>query len=869
VANLKIISQLSYRLNYSMMMALVITLSCLTSANNKALGQTHFLAQTPDNIQQADALSQQASSYFSNHQIEAAIQNWQQALSLYREAGDSSGERTTLSRLSSAYSLIEEHTQALDYQQQYLSLVARRDLAAEAAILGNIGFSYYSLGSYRQSVEFSQRSLAAAKAVENRAIAANALANLGIAYSALGNYIEAIAHHEQSLMIKRELEDRRGESQILSNLGNVFRIIGQYEQATKSQLSGLEIARDLADRQREGISLGNLGATYAEQGEYNTAIAYYEQALEIAREVADRRAEAYALANLASAYHASQNDYDKAIALYQESLSAAQASSDRWIEAEAFASLGFLQAARQNFEAAMDNYQAGLDIFQKNESDESAATTLNNRAHTLLEWSKTLSETSAATKLQSAENDLKAALVILDRLRDNLSQDADRISIFDTQANSYNLMQQVLVAQGKTEQALVTSEESRARAFTSLLAERQQLTSENVSLTQIKNIAKAQNATLIEYSLVPEDEFVHQGKQQGTTAELYIWVVQPDGTVHFRRSPINTQTHRLEELVKTSRTAIGVRSRGFEFADAEPVDSNQNLKTLHQLLIAPIQDLLPTDPEKQVIIIPQGDLFLVPFPALIDSAGDYLIQHHTLLTAPSIEVLALTQQQRARLNLDQPLTPADLLIVGNPLMPEVWDARSGQMRSLSPLEGASQEAIAIANLFNTSALTAAAATEQTIKQRIGTARLVHFATHGLLEYGNPQDSGVSDVPGAIALTPSPGEDGLLTSAEILETLDLQAELVVLSACDTGLGDITGDGVIGLSRALITAGTPSVLVSLWSVPDAPTAELMTTFYQQLQQNQDKAQALRQAMLETMKIHPDPKDWAAFTLIGTAN
>ncbi|MFN9818576.1 MAG: CHAT domain-containing protein, partial [Pseudanabaena sp.] len=92
------------------------------------------------------------------------------------------------------------------------------------------------------------------------------------------------------------------------------------------------------------------------------------------------------------------------------------------------------------------------------------------------------------------------------------------------------------------------------------------------------------------------------------------------------------------------------------------------------------------------------------------------------------------------------------------------------------------------------------------------------------------------------------------------------ELVVLSACNTGRGKITGDGVIGLSRSLISAGVPSIIVSLWSVPDAPTAELMSDFYTLLEQNPDKAQALRQAMLKTMKTHPDPRDWAAFTLIG---
>ncbi|MGB3203854.1 MAG: CHAT domain-containing protein [Crinalium sp.] len=91
---------------------------------------------------------------------------------------------------------------------------------------------------------------------------------------------------------------------------------------------------------------------------------------------------------------------------------------------------------------------------------------------------------------------------------------------------------------------------------------------------------------------------------------------------------------------------------------------------------------------------------------------------------------------------------------------------------------------------------------------------------------------------------------------------------VLEACDTAVGKITGDGVIGLSRSLITAGVPSVIVSLWSIPDAPTAELMTEFYQNLQKNPDKANALREAMLTTMKKHPKPVNWAAFTLIGEA-
>lgn len=184
---------------------------------------------------------------------------------------------------------------------------------------------------------------------------------------------------------------------------------------------------------------------------------------------------------------------------------------------------------------------------------------------------------------------------------------------------------------------------------------------------------------------------------------------------------------------------------------------------------------------------------------------------------------------------------------------------------LPDLPGAEQEAEDIARFLNTSALTSDRATESVIKRRLEQADLIHLATHGLLEYGNPEETGSQDTPGAVALASGLGEDGLLTTKEILQ-LDLQASLVVLSACDTGRGRITGDGVIGLSRAFVAAGAPSLVVSLWAVPDAPTAKLMTEFYRQLSLGQTKAQALRQAMLITMETHQHPIAWSAFTLIG---
>ncbi len=248
-------------------------------------------------------------------------------------------------------------------------------------------------------------------------------------------------------------------------------------------------------------------------------------------------------------------------------------------------------------------------------------------------------------------------------------------------------------------------------------------------------------------------------------------------------------------------------------------------------------------------------------------------------------MLYLTRTLRERRNKDRGENvsikrfQSSALIVGNPApIPTLPQLK------LKLLPEAEKEAKAIAQLLQTPAMIGGQATKTNILKQLPKARLIHLATHGLLEYGSQNGTSYGEdlgIPGALALTPnthfpssplSKGGDerdnGLLTADKIIN-LSLNAELVVLSTCSTGEGRISGDGVIELSRSFISAGTESVLVSLWSVPDAPTAELMTEFYRQLQQNNHKAQSLRDAMLKLVKQYPDtPKNWAAFTLIGEA-
>jgi CHAT domain-containing protein len=241
----------------------------------------------------------------------------------------------------------------------------------------------------------------------------------------------------------------------------------------------------------------------------------------------------------------------------------------------------------------------------------------------------------------------------------------------------------------------------------------------------------------------------------------------------------------------------------------------------------------------------------------MNANGKYLIEQHTIQTAPSIQVLSLTHQTQRERRANRN-TNLNALVVGNPIMPKL---ESG---TLSSLPGAEQEARAVAALLKTAPLIGRDATKTEVTKRLSQARIVHLATHGLLDRVN------GDFPGAIALAPSkPNQinDGLLTTNEIFD-LKLNAELVVLSACDTAQGDITGDGVVGLSRSFIAAGVPSVMVSLWKVGDESTEFLMRSFYQNVQKGSDRASALRNAMLTSLQ-HPQyqhPYDWAAFTLIG---
>src|SRR6478672_860376 len=802
-------------LKFFAFLTLLTTVSTSLSLNPWASSSaTQIFAQTSDSRKaEADRLKQQGIQQYRNSQFEAALQSWQQALIIYREIKDRIGEGRVLGNLGVTYKSLGDYAKAIEYQQQ--SLVIKREIKdreGEGASLGNLGIAYQYLGNYPKAIEYQQQSLAISREMKDRLGEGQSLGNLGIAYASLGDYAKAIEYQQQRLVITREIKDRLGEGQSLGNLGIAYYHLGDYAKTIEYHQQSLAIKRKIKDRLGEGQSLLNLGNAYDSLGDYPKAIEYYQQSLAIAQEIKDRRGEGQSLLNLGGTYQ-SLGDYAKAIEYHQQSLAIAREIGDRNAEGQSLNNLGYAFFKTGNLTQRSEERRVGKETWE------------SQRA------------------------------ILGDK-------DAYKVSIFEEQARTYRALQQVLIQQNQPNAALEVAERGRARAFVELLA-RRNTTVEHLNLTSLQptipvlqQIAKQHSATLVEYSIITED-FKIKGKEETHESELYIWTIQPNGEIAFRQVDLKPlwqqQNTTLAKLVTMSRDSFGVRGQRLTFvAKVNRSNPKQQLQQLHQLLIAPIANLLPKDPNQRVIFIPQQSLFLVPFAALQDTDGKYLIEQHTILTSPAIQVLDLTRQQRQR------VSGKDVLIVGNPTMPKIGNPPE----QLPSLPGSEDEANAIAKLFNTEAITGQKATKSAFKQLIPKAKIIHLATHGLLD-----DFKNFGVPGAIALAPSADDDGLLTSGEIID-LKLNAELVVLSACNTGRGDIKGDGVIGLSRSLITAGTPSVLVSLWSVPDSPTASLMTEFYNQIQQKSDKAQALRQAMLATKQAYPNPKDWAAFTLIGEA-
>ena len=350
-----------------------------------------------------------------------------------------------------------------------------------------------------------------------------------------------------------------------------------------------------------------------------------------------------------------------------------------------------------------------------------------------------------ASLYPKAEQTLMEAIAIWEKLRAGLEdKESYRVSLFETQNLTYYTLQQVRVAMQKYPEALEAAEQGRARAFLALLSSKfssTQVTNyaePNVTAQQLQQIARNQNITIVSYSLISETPSM-ANQPLGHSSKLYVWVISPMGGINFRELDLDNWEDNNGKLLQQAIAHLqevlsnnsGLRTRQ-ENSDNEFIDAPElhpiptELKQLYELLILPIEELLPTDPKAKVVFIPHQALFLVPFAALREQSGKYLIEKHTIAYSPSIQVLAYTEKLR-----DRPQGTGALL-VGNPT------------NNLRNLPNAEIEVNAIAQFFKTKAIIIGKdATKAAILTKISDARIIHLATHGDFNDTNGLESFVS------------------------------------------------------------------------------------------------------------------------------
>jgi CHAT domain-containing protein/tetratricopeptide (TPR) repeat protein len=876
--------------------------------------------ETRNRYGEGSTLSNLGLAYAELSRYEKAIERYEQALQIALEVKDRALEGRALNGLGLAANSLSRYEKAIEYYEQ--ALVTSREVKSrvnEAALLHNLGDVYYDLGRYEKAIEYFEQAVAIFRELKDRNAEVHALGSLGKAYHALGRYEKAIEYYEQALRISREVKNRSREGIVLSVLGGVYYALGRYEKAIEYLDQSLVISREVKHRSTEGNTLDSLGRAYYALGRFEKGIEYYEQALAISREVKNREAEGSTLHSLAEAER-NRGNLNRARILIEDRLRIAESVRLDLVSPESRTSLlASVQSAYQFYTALlMRQHQAeptkGLDALAVEVSERQRARSLldqltearvdvrdrvdaalierervlvrqlNDKAQRLMEAGKP--EQAAALKQEISQLETE-----LERAQADIRKSSPHYAAL-TQPQPLKLKE--IQAQLDADTLLLEYSLGEERSHLWAITKDSLTSYELPKAEQIKQSALQVYGMLTARSTNRPGESALQRQQRITKAEANL----PAAAQSLSQTLLAPVATRLgnKRLVIVADGAL----QYIPFAMLpEPGTGGQGegergrLGERETLSVSPRRPLAPSP---SIRIAPSARL-----PVAV--ALTPLIVNHEVVSLPSASALAI---QRAELAGRQP-APRMLAVIADPVferndarfrspatetsdkeqgqtvafnderriehLAEKSDAKSGDAsrRMVIPrLPFTRLEATRILALTPKSSSFGAtdfrASRETVLKGDLSQYRYVHFATHGLLDSERP---GLSSLVLSMVDAEGKPQDGFLRANDIYN-LKLPAELVVLSACQTGLGkEIKGEGLVGLTRGFMYAGAARVVVSLWSVNDKATAELMTKFYEKmLKQGERPAAALRASQVEMWKQKQwkSPYYWAAFTMQG---
>ncbi len=476
-----------------------------------------------------------------------------------------------------------------------------------------------------------------------------------------------------------------------------------------------------------------------------------------------------------------------------------------------------------------------------------------------------------------AIEDLKKSIDFIESLRTRIDQDTSRIGFVGDKERVYEDLVVELVDAGRFKEAFEYVERAKARALVDMLASKKQFASSQQTSQQLsvlmKRLDEAEQEAQRGVYVTPENDKRQTADTRGLVIRTRDTIdkVAPELSNLISVRPPDVKT--IQSLLKPDDTLVEYYGSGgnlfaFVVTDAaiqavkldgnglnRPIESfrkaiadaksdawRRHALALHKRLVAPIADMVKTS---DLLVVPHGSLHYLPFSAL-HSGNSFLVDNHAIRTLPAASVLGYLKAGDSR-------ATSELLVFGNP------DLGRPDM----DLPGAETEARAILGLRpNTKVILRKNASETMFKKVGGQFRNLHFASHGKFYADRPLESG-------LLLTADNDNDGMLTVGELYETR-LDADTVILSACETGVGKVAnGDDVLGLTRGFLYAGARSIIASLWPVSDEATVLLMVNLYQNFAKMQNMATALRMAQLETRSAFPHPFYWAAFQMTGRKN
>ena len=837
-------------------------------------------------------------------EYEKAREHLEKSLVIMKEIGDRNGEAGCYVNLGNVYFSVGKYEKAREHLEK--SLVIMKEIGGrngEADCYANLGNVYLSVGEYEKAREHHEKSLVIKKEIGDRNEEAACYANLGIVYFSVGEYEKAREHHEKSLVIMKEIGDRNGEASCYGNLGNVYRSAGQYEKARKHLEKSLVIKKEIGDRNGEAACYAILGTVYESVGEYEKASHYNEKSLAISRDIGNIKAIAVSYLQ-AGAELRSRGKYPKANEYNKKAFAIFTDIGDRPGMVTYYLNQGNVELgvrnsvkAKECFENALkiskeigdrkkeaDGYFClGLFFFVQSE-DERAEKYINKalalkeeigdikgqfRSLTLLAISR-----MKEGKIQEAISYFLSGIEKCEEIRGSLSDnDQFKISFSDHNIRSYRDLSMLLCQIGNPTEALYVSELSRARALADLMS----------ALYSLENKISANPRTwagLLESIVAKECNRTCLYVSYHSDS-IYLWILKARRVADFQEIKGIQLTSRegvsqhLDEIFNFR--SFGVLSE--ELCEDRSLHRYQpesntceednhkvlrlgnetkasqgpkmNLPTCYKLIIAPVAALLE-GPE--IIIVPDRALYQIPFTALTDESGKYLLQSFRIRIAPSLTTLKLIDESPADYHCQ-----TGALIVGNPDVGEVHF--KGRLMKISRLPSAEKEARIVGEKLGVEPLLGQQATKEAVLQAMKSVALIHIAAHGDAERGEIALSPSFRIPNGI-----PQEDIYLLTMSEISDIKVRAKLVVLSCCHSARGLTKAEGAVGIARAFLGSGARSVLVALWALDDNSTEQLMTHFYDHLVAGQSAGESLHEAMKWMRSKGYDVNQWAPFILIG---